>query len=79
MSEPWSPYGGEEEFHDHMTVDGASSTLDSALAAANRIMHGDGDENDHQLVAGVLLQILTSPRWSSEFRTGREWVALPTA
>jgi hypothetical protein len=49
----------------------------SALEAANRIMHGDGSEDDVQLVAGVLFQILTSPRWRAEWRTGREWVRLP--
>lgn len=78
MSEPWSPYSSEEEFHDHMTLDEPPpSTLDFALAAANRIMHGDGSDDDFQLVAGVLIQILAQPRWKSEWRTGREWVVLP--
>jgi hypothetical protein len=30
----------------------------SALEAANRIIHGDGTENDSQLVAGVLIQLV---------------------
>jgi hypothetical protein len=52
------------------------SVLEAATEAANRIIHGDTNPDDVQLVAGVLLQILAQPRWSSEFRTGTEWVPL---
>jgi hypothetical protein len=52
------------------------TTLDTAVQAANRIMHGEGTEDDIQLVAGVLVQILAAPRWRSEWRTGMEWVRL---
>jgi hypothetical protein len=55
------------------------TTLDAALEAANRIIHGEGSVDDMQLAAGVLIQLLTAPRWKSELRTGREWVALPRA
>jgi hypothetical protein len=58
MTEPWSPYSGEEEFHDHMTVGEPPRVLEPALAAANRIIHGNGTENDSQLVAGVLIQLV---------------------
>jgi hypothetical protein len=52
------------------------SVVEAATEAANRIIHGDTNPDDVQLVAGVLLQILAKPRWSSEFRTGTEWVPL---
>ena len=58
MTEPWSPYNNEEEFHDHMTLDEQPSILDYAIAAANRIIHGDGSEDDIQLVAGMLIQLV---------------------
>jgi hypothetical protein len=52
------------------------SVLEAATEAANRIIHGDAGQDDVQLVAGVLLQILAQPRVSSELRTGTEWVPL---
>ncbi len=35
-------------------------TRQAALAAANRIIHGDGSEDDAQLVAGELIAICST-------------------
>jgi hypothetical protein len=54
-------------------------TEKAALEAANKIMHEPTphSEDDVQLVAGFLVQVLSQPHWKSEWRTGKEWVRLP--